>query len=158
MSFEVVTDRNGKTFRPAIHQDALGPSRLVFLYFHRWGGMTPSGIVIDYEMEELPATLGVLYAIRDDSPLNIVNTPRDEGGLMPGDLFVFPRYAAWKISELDLEIEAQGSDLDKITVPLYVMAESEIECRVDGVLPDPYEAAVHSLEVPALAEHFSGRS
>lgn len=148
MSFEIITDRDGRSLRPAIHYEEAGPQRLVFLLPQVWGGVTEGGIYVDYDNEDLPAVYGVLYAIRDDSPINIVNLARDDGGLMPGDLFVFPRHAAWRLTTIDLETKVQAfrdgqmvDVVESLLTHVMVMRESEILCRIDGILPDPWEEA-----------------
>ena len=148
-SFETYTDRSGRTIRPR---------KGLLAYYRRanFDGLLPSGIYVKGP-SHLPTVFGVVLAVRHDSPLCVLNTLREEGGVMPGDLIFFDRYTGEQASEIGLLTPAEHyneetrkwefSDVASHE-PVFFMAEEAVIARVDGVLPDPWESGLAALPVP----------
>jgi hypothetical protein len=154
MSFELVQDKDGRKIRP----------RKGLLFYYRranFDGMKQVGEHRLYARgpDHLPTVYGVVLAIRHDSPVCVLNLARDEGGLMPGDLIHFDRYTAEDFDDVRLVLGAdvyneetrrwEVREVPSIE-PLLAMDEQAVLCRVDGVLPDPWETAL--AELPARPE------
>jgi len=143
-----VEDIWGFKLRPPRRFDRHGePYHLCYLRPYIWGGKTKSGLFVDHGGEDLPITYGVVLSLRHESPHSILRLERDLGGVMPGDLVYFPRYAALRISDVEFEHEGvDGVGGIHVRYPLLVMHEDMMIGRVDGVLPDPYAEALAKLE------------
>ncbi len=154
MSFEVIEDRYGNNVRPMEWETDLDDRMgVIFLIPRQWGGVTRAGIYLDHEQEDLPACFGVVYTILHSSPLCVLNLPREQGGLMPGDLVMYTRHATMRVTEVSLESDDEGDAAwralgvqTRKPYPLYALAESEVQCRIDGILSDPWREALLKLE------------
>lgn len=150
MPFDTITDKWGRTISPARRTNHKGRiDTLSFIEPYAWGGRTHGGIYVDHTNEDLPMIFGIVRAIRHDSAVCISRLSREAGGIMPGDLVHYPRYAAFKITDVDIlttTTDFEGEQREyAFESPLLVLPDSEILARVDGILEDPWVNALQSL-------------